>query len=322
MTILDRALSREVLAEHDGRSGATLERVVLDDGTRLIVKTADPNNDLTMAATGNVDRELRLFASGALDRLRDGVGHPIVEMWRDDATVTTVMRDLGDTIPGWSRVITQNEVARIADALGAMHREFLSQPPPDLCPLPTRLGLLSRETMRALPAGPGEGLPAAILHGWDCFAAAVDPDVRDAVFALHADPARLADALDATGPRTLCHADLWLVNLALEADQVTLLDWAIATEAPPVLDLAVFLTGAAANMACTREEAIARFQAASPSCSDDAVALGLVFGLCDMGWNKAMDALEHDDPAMRARERADLDWWIAAARDRLLQLAA
>jgi len=41
-SILDRAIRREPLDSHDGRSGAVLERVVLDDGTKLVVKTAAP----------------------------------------------------------------------------------------------------------------------------------------------------------------------------------------------------------------------------------------------------------------------------------------
>jgi hypothetical protein len=36
-----------------------------------------------------------------------------------------------------------------------------------------------------------------------------------------------------------------------------------------------------------------------------------------LGWNKALDAVEHPDPQIRARERADLDWWVDRARDAL-----
>lgn len=299
--ILDRAVSREILAEHDGRSGATLERVVLDDGTRLIVKIANPSNDLTMVATGNVDRELRLLASGSLDRLGNGVGHPILEAWRDADTVTTVMRDLGDAIPGWERTLSITEVERVMRAFAAMHGEFLAAPPADLCPLEARLALLGRESIAGVPEELGGDLTAAILAGWEKFASLVDGRIRDAVFAVHRDPSGLANALRATGPSTLCHADAWPVNLALEPEQVTFLDWAIATEAPPVLDLEIYLSGSASHVACTRDEVIGLFQKASPSCSDDAVLLGLFAGLCDMGWNKALDV----DAAPE-----DFAWWV------------
>src|SRR5262249_2757552 len=71
----DRAPGREPLDGHDGRSGAVLERVVLDDGTKLVVKTAAPGADLPGAATNDPGRELWLWSSGILGQLPAGVGH-------------------------------------------------------------------------------------------------------------------------------------------------------------------------------------------------------------------------------------------------------
>jgi hypothetical protein len=42
--------------------------------------------------------------------------------------------------------------------------------------------------------------------------------------------------------------------------------------------------------------------------------LALLAALVWLGWNKALDAAEHPDPAKRERERADLDWWVAQGR--------
>ena len=50
---------------------------------------------------------------------------------------------------------------------------------------------------------------------------------------------RLAATLDAAPP-TLCHGDAWLVNIALNDDQVVLLDGALATAGPASLDLVEF----------------------------------------------------------------------------------
>ena len=36
-----------------------------------------------------------------------------------------------------------------------------------------------------------------------------------------------------------------------------------------------------------------------------------------LGWNKALDVTENPDPIARARERADLDWWVARVRREL-----
>ena len=81
-SILDRAIRREPFDGHDGRSGAVLERVVLDDGTKLVVKTAAPGADLPGAATGDPGRELWLWSSGILGQLPAGVGHAIVDGWQ------------------------------------------------------------------------------------------------------------------------------------------------------------------------------------------------------------------------------------------------
>jgi hypothetical protein len=39
--------------------------------------------------------------------------------------------------------------------------------------------------------------------------------------------------------------------------------------------------------------------------------------LLELGWNKALDATEHPDPAKRSTERADLDFWVSRAIDAL-----
>jgi hypothetical protein len=46
----------------------------------------------------------------------------------------------------------------------------------------------------------------------------------------------------------------------------------------------------------------------------------LLLGLMELGWNKALDAAEHTDKAKRARDRAELDWWVRAATPALLAL--
>jgi hypothetical protein len=47
MPILDTAVSRTPFGEHDGRSGGSLERVVLAGGKRLVVKRTALATDLT-----------------------------------------------------------------------------------------------------------------------------------------------------------------------------------------------------------------------------------------------------------------------------------
>ena len=77
---LDGAIGREQIVDHEGKSGALLERVTLADGRRLIVKKFSPKNDLLMAALGDVvGREYTLWSRGILDRLSPEVGHAIVD---------------------------------------------------------------------------------------------------------------------------------------------------------------------------------------------------------------------------------------------------
>jgi hypothetical protein len=72
----------------------------------------------------------------------------------------------------------------------------------------------------------------------------------------------------------------------------------------------VFLAGHSSRMVPTREAAIARFTALSGGLgSAEATRLTLALALALTGWNKALGAVDHVDPAMRSRERADLDSW-------------
>ena len=317
--LLDRVVERAPLGGHDGRSGARLERVRLDDGTPLVVKRTSPSVDIAMRTTGStVSREHRLRKAGVLDRLPPGIGHALVDSWQDGDETVLVMRDLGDTVVGWSRTISRDECRALWAAATAMHRMFAGETPAGLVPLADRVSLFAPERMRAELAS-GHQLPGAVLHGWERFAEIVSPDVAAAVIGVLDRPRRLAEPLSRR-PSTLIHGDLWLVNVAFEAEQVTLLDWDLATWAPPALELALFLDGNSSQIRAGRDEVVADFRALWGDDHDEvALRLALFAGLADLGWNKALDAVEHPEPAVRARERADLDWWVAQAQATLEQ---
>lgn len=307
MTLLDRAVERRPLAGHDGRSGARLERVVLDDGTRLVVKRTSPATDLVLRLTGGtVSRERRLWEGGVLDALPPGTGHALIDAWQDGEETVLVMRDLGDTVVGWGRRISRAECRRFLGALTAMHGTFAGAPPAGLCPLATRVSLFAPARMVG-PADEGWPLPRAVLRGWERFAEVVDSDVADAVFGVLSHPERLAGPLSRR-PATLIHGDAWLVNVAFEPTGVVLLDWDLATWAPPALDLAYFLDGNWSQVDAGKDELIDDF---SSLCGGDhdptAMGLALFAGLVNLGWNKALDVA---DPA----QRGDLDWWVTKAR--------
>jgi hypothetical protein len=295
-----------------------LERAQLADGRHLIVKRFDPRHDLVMRIThDDVGREYALWRAGALDGFPPGVAHPIVAGWVDGDATVLVMRDLGDTVLGWDRILTRDDCRRIFAAMIAVHRSTALRSRPDgLCPLETRVGIFAPQRVAAF-AGSDNPVPGAIEDGWERFHHVAEPGVAAAVAAIHENPALLAGPLGAR-PGALLHADLWLVNIALAPDEVTFFDWGLATWAPSWLEMTMFLIGAMSNTDATYDELLADYRELSGNDHDDtAMRLALLCTLCDLGWNKALDATEHSDPAKRAHERSELDWWSAQARQTL-----
>jgi hypothetical protein len=72
------------------------------------------------------------------------------------------------------------------------------------------------------------------------------------------------------------------------------------------------------NVAMGRDELLDEARAACRDLVDDETfSLFELWALMELGWNKALDAIDHPDPAKRATERADLDFWVTRARDAL-----
>jgi hypothetical protein len=312
-SVLDSAVRRTPLSGHDGRSGSTLERVLLADGTSLVVKRSTPSTDLAMQLGHDSDgRELVLWSAGVLDRLPPGVEHAVVDGWRDGEDVVLVMRDVSAGLVGWNRELARAECAWLLRRVAAMHDAYAGEPVGGLAALEQRVNLFAPHRMGAVETGDNP-LPAAVLRGWVCFAK-LAPAAAEPVFALLADPspllARLADF-----EHTMIHGDLWLVNLALTADRLTLLDWGLATWAPRVVEIASFLIGNASQIRASREEIVADYLTVGGFESELAVLH--VLGLLELGWNKALDAATHPDPAKRATELADLRWWLDGASEML-----
>jgi hypothetical protein len=228
-----------------------------------------------------------------------------------------VMRDLGDRVLGWGDRLSAERTRWVMGRVAALHRAFLDQPPAAVAPLEPVLDQFAPHRIGAYVASDNP-LPGLVLRGWDAFADLAPTDVADAVAAILADVHVYAAALLAAGPATLVHGDLATVNMAFEDDDLVLLDWAMPVVAPGSLDVARFIAGCSSVVGLSREETIAAYrEAAGPAYDDAAMRLALLLGLVWLGWNKALDAVEHPDPVTRARERDDLDWWVAQARTTL-----
>lgn len=313
--LLHDAVERSVLAGHEGMSGAGLERVRLADGRALVVKRITPDTDLTLALTGgDIGREYLLWRSGALSRLPEGVGHAILDSWvEDDGTTVVVMRDLGDAVLTWADRLPAGPTGWMVERVAAMHRQFLGDPPPDLAPLDLVLDLFSPSRIGAL-ALEGNELGQMACRGWELFANTVPVEVAGPVLSLLDDITPLASALS-RGPLTLCHADLATVNMAFEKDGLVLIDWAMPTAAPGALDITRFVAGCSSAVDTSREDLLSHYaRAAGPAYDETSMSLSLLAGLLWLGWNKALDAFEHPDSAVRRRERDDLAWWVSKAR--------
>ncbi|PWN01560.1 hypothetical protein DJ010_18650 [Nocardioides silvaticus] len=308
---IDSATGHGQLGE-DGRSGAALRRLTLGDGRRVVVKTYDARTDFVMQIVGDQHgREVELFLSGALDDLPPTVRHPILAAWYDDeGRGVVVMRDLGDAVLTWDHVLLSAQLRVVLGGLHDLHATHRGRTEPTATALDRVVGVFEPDRIRPL-----SGLPLvdAALRGWELFADLAPGEVGRRVLALSQDGGPLVRALAGCTP-TLLHGDVATVNMALDADGLVLFDWGIATVGPAELDVARLLVGCAHTFDLSFDGYLdLQREVAGADHDEDALDLALLAGLTWMGWNKALDVVDHPDPAVRARELAGLDWWLARA---------
>src|SRR6476619_4553417 len=133
---IDAAADRSPVND-DGRSGATLERVTLADGSRVIVKRFDPDVDIIMRMTGDEHgREVALFAGDLPERLPPSVRHAVLDGWYDErGRGVLVMRDLRDAVLSWTSVVTPEQTRTMFAAAAELHAAFEGSVPDGLTPL-------------------------------------------------------------------------------------------------------------------------------------------------------------------------------------------
>ena len=323
--VLDTALDRGPVND-DGRSGATLERVLLADGSRVIVKRFDPSVDLVMRLSGDArGREVDFFRRGILDHLPATVLHPVIDGWHAGGRGVLVMRDLGDAVLGWTSVVTRDQARTMLGAVADLHAAFLGSAPDGLTELGSVLSLFEPQRIRLYA---GESLVDYALRGWEYWPEVAPGEVGERVLALAQDTAPLTAACLGL-PTTLLHGDLATVNMAFEPGHpgcLTLIDWGLAAEGPAECDIGRLLAGCAhlffpegggggshTIVACLDELVALQSEIAGPAYDDAAMRLGLLAGLTWLGWNKALDIVEHPDSAVRERERVALTWWLQQA---------
>ena len=221
-----------------GYSGATLERIDLADGSRIVLKRARPEADLGMLATDDPGRAYLFWERGIYGRMPSSIDCGILATDRRDGEWRMVMRDVSASLVPDGEPVSREDCRRIMSAMADLHAAFSGSPPVDCMVIENHLTLFSPDTMRQYTGGPNP-LPDHALAAWERFDAVADPKLREAVSALQAQPGLLADLLRARGT-TLTHADLAFPNLGL-GDRVVMLDFALACAAPGDLDFGIFL---------------------------------------------------------------------------------
>ena len=310
---------REAFANADGKSGARMERVVVE-GERYVLKYLHVDDDWTMRATGDVAcRPVTLWRLGWLDLLPACIDHTVVGAAWDDRPEgrggAILMRDVGDRLlPEGDEEIPLPQHRRFLDHMAQLHAAFCERPRTiDLLPLSQRLIIFGpRLAEHERAHGGTDAVPTQFVpNGWARFGERA-PRAADLVRSLHDDPTPLSDALAAT-PQTLVHGDWKAGNLGSGADGRTILiDWAVPGVAPPCVDIAWYICLNRARLPHAKEDALTVYRDALERHGVDTgpwwerqLSLCLLAMLVLFGWEKA---LGDDDEAA-----AELAWWEARA---------
>jgi len=275
--LLMGATERAGLDEAPGKSGATLERVVID-GQAYVLKHLDLGRDWTMRASGCLrGAPLVLWERGILARLPGCLNQPIVAAAPERRGCALLMHDVGRwLVPEF-------------DVVPAMHRYLELSP-----------------WMAAAEAAAGSPhlVPRLVAKGWPLLAE-VAPAAAAAVTPLARDPGPLVEALAAT-PQTFVHSNFKLDNLGTDdAGRTVLLDWEQPGRGAPLSDLAWYLAINCRRLPQSKEASIAAYREELEGCGIDTgpwwerqLALCLLGAMVLFGWEKALGGYDEE-----------LAWW-------------
>lgn len=306
----DRVVRAEPLGTA-GASGNKVERVTLDDGTKLVRKRVSPEWDWISRATGDEGRALSMWRGGLFGRIPPPIDHATVSVEADGESWSIFMRDVSDSLVGPDEILDRASVRRILAALAELHETFWGERVPDLCSLEDRYHLLSprtarREQERGSPVG------EIIERCWEAFAELVPDDIGNAILTLAHDPSLLVEQLHRC-EQTLIHGDVRFSNLGVPDDRVVLIDWGERTgPAPAAVELASFLVFDATRMEVSRDEVIADFCELYPDRFDEtALQLALIGGMVQLGPNPTLEWVLKGGDDTRAAAIDQLNWWTA-----------
>jgi Phosphotransferase enzyme family len=306
--LLAGATERTVLAGAPGKSGATLERVVIG-GQGYVLKHLDLADDWTMRASGCLrGAPLVLWERGILARLPDCFNQPIVGAAAiPRGGCALLMRDVTPwLVPATDAPITLDQHARFLRHMAALHAQFWDCGAEyDVVPVMHRYLELSPWTATAEAAvGSAHLVPQLVAKGWPLLAQ-VAPAAAAVVTPLARDPGPLVEALAAT-PHTFVHSNWKLDNLGTDdTGRTVVLDWEQPGCGAPLSDLAWYLAINCRRLPQAKEASIAAYREALESCGVDTgpwwerqLALCLLGALVQFGWEKAFGGYDEE-----------LAWW-------------
>jgi aminoglycoside phosphotransferase (APT) family kinase protein len=314
---LGRVAERTTLAS-SGWSGNRIDRLVLADGRALIAKRIVPGSDWLGRATHDPGREALLFADGVFARMPAGVDPAVVAAEPEGDAWWVVMRDVSGELLDEATPLTREENRFVLARAAEMWEAFWGEQVPHLSTLADRLAF----AVPAISEHERDGvdiLPKQFEAAWEAFAEAVDDDVGQAILDLVRDVTPLASELAAHGT-TLIHGDLRDENIALPGERLVLLDFGLATQGHPALELAWYMVHDVWRIAATHDEVVEDFRRALGERDDGAaLELGLISGLVQYGWIFGHSAVVHTDPSEREWARTELNWWVPRVRHALEQ---
>jgi hypothetical protein len=299
------------------------------DGERepsLVAKTVRRDHDWVAVATDDtVDREVRCWESGLLDRLPQSMRHVVLGTARTDAGYSLLMREVSSwLVPNTAATPTPRRLhAVVLDALAAMHARFwlddsLTDRWLGLASLAGFVGHTSPSSIEKVrhKGGTSEVLDFA-EEGWRRLPMVTDPSFAADVEWLAEDPALVTRAAE-RWPWTLVHADPRSANAAIDDDgRLILLDWARPVVGLPTVDLACWLFGGNQHRAVSHTELIDLYARSlrahlGPRLADDdwesLVALGLLAVFVPMA------------PFIARFQPEAATWWMERVRPELLAL--
>jgi hypothetical protein len=312
--LLAGATERSPVAEAPGKSGATLERVVIG-GQPYMLKHLDLSEDWTMRASGCLrGAPLTLWERGILGRLPDCFNQPIVGAAPEarpgpapSGGCALLMHDVTPwLVPVNDAPIALDQHMRFLKHMAALHAAFWDCGSEfDVVPAMHRYLELSPWMAQAEAAiGSPHLVPQLVARGWPLLAA-VAPAVAAVVTPLAHDPGPLVDALAST-PHTFVHSNWKLDNLGTDdAGRTVILDWEQPGRGAALSDLAWYLAINCRRLPQSKETSIDAYRDALEASGIDTgpwwerqLALSLLGAMVLFGWEKALGGYDEE-----------LRWW-------------